>query len=252
MRRTRLVKAVIKQSLKQLHLFDLLNQPINRLREWKRIPKDKQLIEQYLTTAGVRKHQIGCGSHRLEGWLNSDLKLRAGDIIHLDATAPFPFDDCAFDYVFSEHIIEHVTYSEGLDMLSECYRTLKPEGKIRVATPDLLFLIQLYQPAKSELQQDYIHWAVDVFIKSATAYEDTFVINNFVRDWGHMFIYDEKVLRAALEGVGFVDVVRCALNQSEDTELSGLENEGRMPSGFLALETMVFEARKTGHGEQEP
>jgi hypothetical protein len=30
----------------------------------------------------------------------------------------------------------------------------------------------------------------------------TFVINNFVRDWGHQFIYDEPALSAALRESG--------------------------------------------------
>jgi hypothetical protein len=65
-----------------------------------------------------------------------------------------------------------------------------------------------------------------------------------VRDWGHQFIYDEKILRSMLESVGFCDVVRSSLGESDDEEFRGLENEGRMPEGFLALETIVLEATR--------
>jgi len=129
-------------------------------------------------------------------------------------------------------------------MLSECHRILKPGGRIRIATPDLSFLIDLYAPYKSELQNDYIRWALDNFVPDVPAPLDTFVINNFVRDWGHKFIYDQKVLRLSLENVGFLNIVKRNLNESGHEDLRELENESRMPNGFLALETIVLEAEK--------
>jgi predicted SAM-dependent methyltransferase len=129
-------------------------------------------------------------------------------------------------------------------MLAECYRILNPGGKIRIATPDLLFLINLYKSNKSELQKRYIKWAIDFSVPNTTYYDDTFVINNFFADWGHKFIYDDKVLRFALEKVGFTNITKCNLNESEDRELRGLENENRMPDGFLQLETIILEGTK--------
>jgi predicted SAM-dependent methyltransferase len=57
-----------------------------------------------------------------------------------------------FDYVFSEHMIEHVSYAEGLLMLRECLRVLKPGGRIRIATPSLEVLLDLYKPSKTPIQ----------------------------------------------------------------------------------------------------
>jgi hypothetical protein len=74
--------------------------------------------------------------------------------------------------------------------------------------------------------------------------QDTFVINYFVRQWGHRFIYDEKVLHASLQAAGFVDVVRCQFNQSAEPVLAHLENVAREPDGFLALESLSLEASK--------
>ena len=129
-------------------------------------------------------------------------------------------------------------------MLTECHRVLRPNGTLRIATPDLAFLVDLYRSNKSELQQYYVKWTTDTFIAAAPYYEDTFVINNFVRDWGHQFIYDEKVLRYSLEKVGFRDIRKCDLNNSEDKELINLENENRYPPGFLRLETLILEGTK--------
>jgi hypothetical protein len=104
--------------------------------------------------------------------------------------------------------------------------------------------MDLYKSEKSELQKAYLKWVTDNFIKEAPYYGGTFVINYFVRHWGHKFIYDEKALRYSLEKAGFTEIVKCRISDSQDKELQGLENEERMPVGFLGLESIVLEATK--------
>jgi predicted SAM-dependent methyltransferase len=197
----------------------------------------------YLANNAIKKLHIGCGGNVLVGWLNSDYYPTSPGVIHLDATKRFSFPDETFHYVFSEHMIEHIMYPDGLRMLQQCHRVLKRNGRIRVSTPDLRFLIGLYSASKSELQTNYIRWSSESFIKNGE-YTDTMVINNFVRAWGHVFIYDEKTLTRSLGLSGFVDVVACKINASQDEHLAGLENDQRMPAGFLQLETLTLEARK--------
>ncbi|PID75572.1 MAG: hypothetical protein CSB23_03300 [Deltaproteobacteria bacterium] len=216
----------------------------NRFRNRFRSQNDKKNIVEYLAEKKIKKLHIGCGRNFLDGWLNSDLSPNSQDIISIDATAPFPFKNETFDYIFSEHMIEHISYPNGLLMLNECYRILKNSGAIRISTPDLFFLIDLYGDKKTKLQEDYIKWATDNFVKYAPCYDSIFVINNFVRDWGHLFIYDEKTLRASLKSAGFKNVVRCNLNESANEALCGLENENRMPEGFLKLESITLEGEK--------
>src|SRR5215216_3456181 len=92
-----------------------------------------------------RKLHLGCGKHSLAGWLNTDMnECPASSIIKLDATKPFPFEPGSFAYVFSEHMIEHIPFKDGTSMLKECFRVLQPGGKIRIATPDFRFLVNLY------------------------------------------------------------------------------------------------------------
>jgi predicted SAM-dependent methyltransferase len=205
---------------------------------------DRKVIEQYFAQHPVKKLQLGCGENVLEGWLNSDYYPKASDVIHLDATAAYPFQDRTFDYVFSEHMIEHIPYPHGHSMLKESWRVLKDGGKIRISTPDLAFLIALYRPEKTPLQEEYIRKSSKDC--GAALACDTFVINNFVRAWRHTFIYDEKVLRFSLEQAGFVDIVRLPLNESGEAAFQNLENERRSPEGFLKLESLTLEGtRKT-------
>ncbi len=212
---------------------------------------DRRINTDYFKNHESRKLHIGCGNNIIEGWLNANFSPRSKDIIHLDATQPFPFANSEFDYVFSEHMIEHIRFSDGCKMLGECFRILKENGKIRISTPNLAFLVALYQDEKTTLQKDYCLWAnskeaTDNVVETTPYYLDTFVINNFVRDWGHEFIYDEKTLQLSLETVGFVNVSLCKLNESESATFRNLENENRMPAGFMELESIIMEGTKWG------
>jgi predicted SAM-dependent methyltransferase len=240
------MRKLAKRFLRKIHLDDVVMRAILRTAQIKRKlvgHSDSTIIENYFAEQKTAKLHIGCGGSLLEGWLNSDVAPYSSKVLQLDATTMFPFADETFAYVFSEHMIEHISYAGGSAMLSECYRVLRKNGKIRISTPDLRFLIDLYSENKSPLQQEYIKWASDSFI-GAPYYDDTFVINNFVRDWGHLLIYDEKTLRSSLGKAGFTDIVRCELNESEDDQLKNLEHEGRMPKGFLRLESFTLEATK--------
>ncbi|MDX1948562.1 MAG: methyltransferase domain-containing protein [Pirellulaceae bacterium] len=204
---------------------------------------DRSLTRTYLRGPDPKLLHLGCGGNRLTGWLNSDLYPNSRSVLHLDATRQFPLPADQFDAVFSEHMIEHIPRAAGARMLAECQRVLKPGGRIRISTPDLAFLIDLYRPDKSDLQRRYIAWATERFIPDAPA-GDVYVINNFVRDWGHQFIYDEPTLAAAMQAAGFEEISRCELNRSQHQSLANLENESRLPVGFLRLETLILEGVK--------
>lgn len=238
----------------------------------------RAVIAEYFAKHTVRKLQVGCGGNILTGWLNSDLNpirsigvymasreeqpaasgavmdshstVRAfKDVIFVDATKRLPFPDDSFDYVFSEHMIEHIGYPDAMRLISEAHRVLKPGGKVRISTPDLRFLIDLYNQDKSETQERYLAWAINSFQPDMRFEEipdaDTFVINNFVRNWGHQFIYDEKTLGGSLERVGFGDMRRCQPGESDDMNLHDIESHGRRISDdFNRLESIVLEAVK--------
>ncbi len=209
--------------------------------------RNERILRQYFSQTSVPKLHVGCGPHILSGWLNANdyLPDPSLPVYCLDATQKFPFADETFAYVFSEHMIEHISHSAGLHMLEECRRVLKPLGVLRLSTPDLDFLIDLRRPDKSPLQREYIRWAAETTMRNVPdTTNETFVINNFVRDWGHTFIYDEKTLTQSLRLAGFRDLRKCGLQESSMECLRNLENEARMPPGFLRLESMVIEATK--------
>lgn len=203
-------------------------------------------IDVYLRTQPVRKLQLGTGSNPYEGWLNTDIEdyKRENQVVYLDVRKRFPLPDASFDVVFSEHMIEHLTYAEGLHCLSECHRVLRRGGRVRVATPSLRRVARLYDENLTELQQRYLRWSADVFIQDADVPLPGFVVNNMLRNFGHQFVYDEQTLRHALELTGFVDVKEWSVGESDDPMLVGLERHMRSAAEFNAYETLVLEARK--------
>src|SRR5205085_6802197 len=63
----------------------------------------------------------------------------------LDITRPWKCPDNTWDGVFTEHVLEMLTYSDSIFVLTECLRTMKPGAYIRISLPDLEKYIGLYQ-----------------------------------------------------------------------------------------------------------
>jgi len=200
-------------------------------------------LGRYTKAFSPRKLHLGCGDRYLPGWLNSDLSPSSFRSIRIDAEKRFPIQSNTFHFIYTEHMIEHIPYTSAEHMLKECLRILVPGGKLRVSTPDLQFLVNLYLNPSSPILESYISWTTKKFLGGAPCSE-TFVINNFVRAWGHQFIYDAKTLESLLLSCGYINVRFFDIGVSDCDELANLENVGRMPDGFLALESMIVQAEK--------
>jgi SAM-dependent methyltransferase len=215
-----------------------------------------KLISNYIRTHTVRKLQLGAGSAykypEFAGWLNTDLEPLENEAF-LDATRPFPIPNETFHIVFSEHLVEHLTYRDGLLMMKESFRVLKPGGKIRIATPDLAVLVQLFREDKTAEMKSYIEGklAQDDFTQPPpkTISPECVILNAELNpggdNTGHKFVYDAKTLRESLALAGFRDIRQYSPGESDDPELRGLELRHKsVHQAINDYETMVFQAVK--------
>jgi predicted SAM-dependent methyltransferase len=196
----------------------------------------RRRIDRYLAAHSERKLQLGAGGHPREDWLNTDLHDygRQAELVYLDVRKPFPLPDASFDFVYSEHMLEHLSYAEGQRCLRECLRVLRAGGTIRIATPSLERIAGLYDGG--DLEDRYVRWAVETLDPEVDAPLPGVVVNNFFHSWGHRFIYDPQTLRHALREAGFADI--------EEHEVGELEHHlAEMPE-FNEYETFVLEGRR--------
>lgn len=209
-----------------------------------RLRRNRQ-VAGYLATHAVRKLNLGCGAHPVPGWLNTDVEPWDDSVAFLDATEPFRLPSGTFGFIFSEHMIEHLPRLDGLAMLRECVRVLRPGGIIRIATPDLRNLVGLLTEPDGTAQQEYVREVTDRFLPRSRRYRAGLVINNFFRAFGHQFIYDPLTLRDALVDAGLEDVRTAERGLSAHPELVGLERHAEVTGdGIDRFETMVLEAVK--------
>lgn len=241
---------MIKRALRKLYykppVYFIKYIKVKRLQK-----KSRNIFKRYLNSVGEKKLQIGCGNNELEEWLNTDLIYKKNKVAYLDAGKRFPLPDETFDYIYSEHIFEHLTHTQGLNMLNECFRVLKPGGHLRLATPDFDFLMGLYNEPEKEIHKEYVKWSTNSFIPeisnnlSEKEYLPSFVVNNFFRDWGHFVIYNFQSLELVLKKAGFANITRQKVGKSEIQEFDKLERHGGIiPEEFNVLETIVVEANK--------
>jgi predicted SAM-dependent methyltransferase len=175
---------------------------------------DPRMIGEYFNTHSVRKLQLGAGESNPDGWLNSDIEPTKGQI-YLDAAAPYPFANGSFQYIFAEHLIEHLTWEKGLAMLKECYRALAPGGKIRIITPNLIKLVELLSRGDAEAKE-LMAAQRRLFGWPDTPVMAAYILNKVVREWGHQFIYDPTTLRKTLALAGFREITQYAVGSKTD------------------------------------
>jgi hypothetical protein len=112
-------------------------------------------------------------------------------------------------------------------------------------------LIRLAESDRSDIKSEYLDWNFKTFLgyipQSLKNESDlhVYVINNYLRDWGHQMIHSESTLRRMLEYLGFAEITCKRVGDSLDPELRDLEQHAKMITDrFNEYETIVVEASK--------
>jgi len=227
---------------------------ISRVRGSYRVAKLRALttraarIKEYYAQHDAVKVNIGCGPRPKPGWLNLDIDARAGGVVYADATRALPLPSAAADFVYSEHMIEHIPLSAAIALLHEIHRVLRTGGRVRIATPDLDKFLQLKNGTANGEAEHYVRWSNGEFgseFERARRHNPCYTINREFHEWGHRFLYDRVTLAEVLSHSGFGEVTFCPVNESVIPEFRNLEVHGTLVGeSFNEFETMVAEARK--------
>lgn len=142
----------------------------------------RNYISHWEATVQNRIINLGGGNHHIDGCLTVDIKPRAD--AYVDITKPLPFADNSIDAIFCEEVIEHINLELGCQLLKECYRILKPDGVIRLTTPDL----------------NWFAGRVSQSIKTCNK------INGVFYNHGHHYLYTREALQFYSQQAGFTNL----------------------------------------------
>jgi predicted SAM-dependent methyltransferase len=172
------------------------------------------------------KLHLGCGAHTKPGWVNidmwhvpSEMPRRGGTTtINFDLTADLPLSDNRCAEIYSSHFLEHLTAEDGVRLLTDAHRVLRPGGRLRTCLPDFARVARAYVDADNEyfapLYEVFPDRLGDGVPGSATILD---AVNNVLYQWGeHKCMYDTAKLVALLSAIGFSRVEPSSFDPSID------------------------------------
>jgi len=134
--------------------------------------------------------------------------LRDNVFVYRDLSYGVPLPDRSTDFIFTSHTIHHLYRDEALGLLKDALRTLKPGGIIRVAVPDLAYVVSLYQRGERERALEFFFYPPS----SRSQYSR------------RQYQYDFALLGKLLAEAGYCDIRRCAFQQGRTPDLTILDN----------------------------
>ena len=195
-----------------------------------------------LNTKKINYLNLGSGNTYKDNFINVDFFGNKMIDYGMDLRFPFKIESNSIDGIFSEHTFEHLSHLEGDNALSECYRILKAEAKIRIIVPDLSILIERYCSNDDEWFQNWQDLVLKVpsrhYMKKY--FTKMFAINFTANYYFHKSCWDFESLEKALSTHGFINIRKCDYNvgtpellidsDSKDRKLVSIYIEGKKRS----------------------
>ena len=178
--------------------------------------------------SGNIKINLGSGHWKLEEWINVDIDRESHPDVCANLAVGLPFANGVAHLMHTEDFIDQLELEQAAEFLRECHRILRPGGILRVLTPDMRKLTELYLNDPAQLKTLWQNF-VGVPLSLNTAGE---IFNIGMRFAGHTFLYDEETFKALATSCGF-DARRVEFQQSEERDLRGLDL--RSPENAISL-----------------
>jgi predicted SAM-dependent methyltransferase len=152
------------------------------------------------------KLHFGCGSRKIKGWLNCDVQESDLDIDL--ASGLLPFKEEIFEFIVSQHCIEHLWLIDELQpLINNMFKCLKQDGEIWLSCPDIQKICQDYNDTNGTgLVNDRKSRFPDY---STHGYPSSYVINDlFHQGGGHKNLFDYNLLKSVLIKAGFNNCIQ--------------------------------------------
>ena len=187
------------------------------------------------TLSGIfKKYNLGCGTklyqdflnigywpHLSEGMVYKDLNgTESTFMLNHDLRNGIPAEDESLDLVYHSHMLEHLSYTDGIEFLRECFRVLRPGGIMRVLVPDLELWINAYTNNNKFFFDQYRR---DGGIDSSIYVTKAAVFMGMLHNHEHKCGYDFESLKWLVEYIGFRAVTRTLYASGEVDNLGVLE-----------------------------
>lgn len=181
-----------------------------------------QKISEYLNYNKKVCLNLGCGKTRLFGWINADI--RKGEV-YINAKKRLPFRDASVSFINSEEMLEYFTWNDAVKFFKEAFRVLKKDGVMRISTPDLDYIVDLYRGVCEVITIPQYTTRTRYLYRncSAEVIPDSIFLFETLRGHGHSGIYNQKALETLRQIAGFSHAARCDYRKSKYQELQNIE-----------------------------
>ncbi len=196
-----------------------------------------------------KKYNLGCGTQLYPDFLNIGYWSHLGDgsvykdlngtqgtyMLNFDLRHGIPAHNDSLDLIYHSHMLEHLSYLEGISFLKECYRTLAPGARMRVLVPDLEIWINAYTNNNQFFFDEYRKVLdPEIYVTKAS------IFMGMLHNHDHKCGYDFDSLKWVVEHVGFINVKRTLYADSDLEEILTLEPQ--LP--LRIMETLCIECFK--------
>lgn len=174
------------------------------------------------------KLNLGCGKDIRKGYVNVDLHNDVGVDKQCDLSKfPWPWPDGSAEEIMMLDFLEHFPYRDTDEFIVECWRVLKPYGKLVIQVPDAEHLGKVLQCSKDNPyvcnKCGNLCWNYDCN-RCGQTYEQIaeaavarmFGGQDYVGNW-HYTSFNKPLLQHKLEKNGFDKVEFEELNENGET-----------------------------------
>lgn len=199
-----------------------------------------------------KKFHLGCGTIFIKDYLNIGWWEHLGEdtlyaapngvegavLYNHDLVKGIPAADDSLDVVYHSHMLEHLSYAEGIDFIAACYRVLKPGGILRVLVPDLELWTRNYVADNTFFFDEYRRGALEDNRELYPTKGSVFM--GMLHNHGHKCGYDFDTLKSMLVRAGFGRIRRTMVQESDLPDIATVEPYFPLK----ALETLCVECYK--------